>query len=148
MTETGKVLCVCISAQSKSSKQNVHECKATLQGLVGEVHYGKGRKHVSMLPYEKVKEFFDGTGQPILYGRFGENLLVEGLDWDAIRKGDRFRCGEVLLEVVRIDANCPAADAYQGEKVCTPMEPYFVFCQILQEGMLCEGQQIMKENNA
>lgn len=89
MTETGKVLCVCISAQSKSSKQNIHECKATLQGLVGEVHYGKGRKHVSMLPYEKVKEFFDGTGQPILYGRFGENLLVEKICWWKVLTGMR-----------------------------------------------------------
>ena len=53
-----KILCVCISKERKTSSQNIHECEADLQGLVGDVHYGMGgRKQVSLLPYEKVKEY-------------------------------------------------------------------------------------------
>ena len=35
-----KILCVCISKERKTCSQNVHECEADLQGLVGDVHYG------------------------------------------------------------------------------------------------------------
>lgn len=31
-----KILCVCISKERKTSSQNIHECEATLQGLVGD----------------------------------------------------------------------------------------------------------------
>ena len=54
-----KILCVCISKERKTCSQNIHECEADLQGLVGDVHYGMGRRNqVSLLPYEKVKEYF------------------------------------------------------------------------------------------
>ena len=139
----GKILCVCISKKRKSSAQNVHECAATQQGLVGDIHYGmSGRKQVSLLPYRQVRAFFEQTGTDIVYGRFGENLLVKGIDWENIQEGTRFACGDVILEVVRIGAGGPASDAYQGEKVCTPMEPYFVFCRILKEGILKENEEI------
>ncbi len=82
-----KILCVCISKERKTSSQNIHECEADLQGLVGDVHYGMGgRKQVSLLPYEKVKEYFDKSDETFRYGRFGENLLVEGINWETIKK--------------------------------------------------------------
>ncbi|WP_448781842.1 MOSC domain-containing protein [Blautia sp.] len=139
-----RILCVCISKERKTSSQNIHECEADLQGLVGDVHYGMGgRRQVTLLPYEKVKPYFDETGQPVRYGRFGENLLTEGLDWNVIEEGSRFRCGDVLLEVVRIGAGGPASDAYKGEKVCSPMEAWFIFCQIIEPGILKEGAEIV-----
>ena len=141
-----KILCVCISKERKTCSQNIHECEADLQGLVGDVHYGMGgRKQVSLLPYEKVKEYFEQSGEDFRYGRFGENLLVEGINWNSIAEGNRFRCGDVLLEAVRIGAGGPASDAYKGEKVCTPMEPWFVFCQILEAGVLREGESILQQ---
>ncbi len=141
-----KILCVCISKERKTCSQNIHECEADLQGLVGDVHYGMGgRKQVSLLPYEKVKEYFEQSEEEFRYGRFGENLLVEGIDWNSIAEGNRFRCGDVLLEAVRIGAGGPASDAYKGEKVCTPMEPWFVFCQILEAGRLREGEIILQQ---
>ena len=83
-----KILCVCISKERKTCSQNIHECEADLQGLVGDVHYGMGgRKQVSLLPYEKVKEYFEQSEEDFRYGRFGENLLVEGIDWNSIAEG-------------------------------------------------------------
>ena len=74
-----KILCVCISKERKTSSQNIHECEADLQGLVGDVHYGMGgRKQVSLLPYEKVKEYFDKSDETFRYGSSARNLLVEG----------------------------------------------------------------------
>ena len=87
-----KILCVCISKERKTCSQNIHECEADLQGLVGDVHYGMGgRKQVSLLPYEKVKEYFEQSEEEFRCGRFGENLLVEGINWNSIAEGNRFR---------------------------------------------------------
>lgn len=135
---------VCISTRRKSSAENVHQCMATVQGLVGDIHFGMGKKQVSLLPAERVDAYFADRGEEVLYGRFGENLVVEGLCWAELREKDRLRLDEVLLEIVRIGAGGPASDAYQGEKVCAPMEEFFVFCKVLQEGMLKEGMTLLK----
>lgn len=140
-----QIKCVCISTRRKSSAVNVHQCQATFKGLEGDIHFGMGEKQVSLLPMEQVGKYFAARGEDILYGRFGENLVVEGLEWDGLHEGDRLRAGAVLLEIVRIGAGGPASDAYQGEKVCSPMEEFFVFCKILTEGMLQEEAVIREE---
>lgn len=134
----GILKCVCISKERKTSAQNVRRCQAKTEGLVGDVHYGFDKKQVSLLPYEIVKTYFEERNEEILYGRFGENLVADGIDWEAIRPGSRIRCGQVVLQVEKIGAGGPASDAYKGKKVCTPMEPYFVFCKVLEEGFLEE----------
>lgn len=139
------IKCVCISAERKTSAASAGQCRATLRGLVGDVHYGKGTRQVSMLPWERVSEYFSEKGEPVCYGRFGENLVVDGLDWESLREGDLLCSGEVLLEVVRLGAGGPKSDAYQGEKVCAPMEKWFVFCRILREGLLQENMGLYKE---
>ncbi len=141
----GIVKYVCISTERKKSAKNVHQCQAKCEGIVGDVHYGKGEKQVSLLPLERVGPYFAARKEPILPGRFGENLLTKGLDWESIQVGDWLRAGEVFLEVVRLGAGGPASDAYQGEKVCSPMEEFFIFCKILQEGTLKEDIPIAKE---
>ena len=65
--------------------------------------------------------------------------------WNGRKKAGQSSSLDVLLEVVRIGAGGPASDAYKGEKVCTPMEPWFVFCQILEAGRLREGEIILQQ---
>lgn len=140
-----QIKCVCISTKRKTSAQNIHQCQAALDGLSGDVHQGMGERQVSMLPMDAVEAYSAEKGTPIQYGRFGENLVVEGLDWDSIQKDDLLRIGHVLLKVVRLGAGGPKSEAYKGEKVCAPMEKQFIFCKILQEGLLQEGMDIVKE---
>jgi MOSC domain-containing protein YiiM len=46
-------------------------------------------------------------GHPIAPGQIGENLTVEGLDWDAVAPGARLLLGEdVLVEVTRYTSPC------------------------------------------
>lgn len=141
-----QIKCVCISTQRKTSAKNIHQCRAALDGLDGDIHQGRGDRQVSMLPMEPVQDYFSKQGTPIEYGRFGENLVVEGLDWDGLTQGQKLTVGTVKLQIVRIGAGGPKSDAYQGEKVCAPMEKFFVFCKILQEGILKEGMEITKED--
>lgn len=139
----GMIKCVCISKERKSSACSIQQCEVTVLGMKGDIHYGMSqRRHVSMLPFDKIKDYFDTRKEEILYGRFGENLVVEGMDWDSLQVGQRLCTDSVVLEIVRIGAATPASDAYQGPKVCVPMEPYFVFCRVLTEGVLRTGTAI------
>lgn len=140
-----QIKCVCISTKRKTRAENIHQCQATLEGLEGDIHKGHSHRHVSMLPMDVVQAYFAEGGSPIQYGRFGENLVVEGLGWEHLQEGDLLRAGTVQLEIVRLGAGGPKSDAYKGEKVCAPMEKYFIFCMILQEGTLREGMDIAKE---
>ena len=133
---------VCIDRQRKARAERVHVCTAVVQGLEGDVHCGRGERQVSLLPAEQTAAWFRGRQEEIRFGWFGENLTVEGLDWGSMREGRRLRSGDVLLEIVKVGAGGPASDAYQGEKVCAPMEKWFVFCRILTPGILREDTQI------
>lgn len=141
----GQVKCVCISTERKTRANNIHQCHASLDGLDGDIHQGMGERQVSLLPLEEVHAYYKGRWEPACYGSFGENLVVDGLDWGSLHVGALLRAGDVRLEVIRIGAGGPKSDAYKGKKVCAPMEQRFVFCKILQEGVLQEGMEIVKE---
>lgn len=143
-----QIKCVCISTERKTSANNIHECQAALDGLAGDIHQGQGPRQVSMLPLDAVETFFSENNESIRYGRFGENLVIDGLDWPSLRVGDLLRADTVLLKIVRLGAGGPKSDAYKGKKVCAPMEKKFIFCQILQEGTLREGMAIAKEEQS
>lgn len=143
-----QIKCVCISTERKTSAQNIHECRAALDGLAGDIHQGQGPRQVSMLPLDAVQTFFSENSTSIRYGRFGENLVIDGLDWPSLQVGDLLRADTVLLKIIRLGAGGPKSDAYKGKKVCTPMKKKFIFCQILQEGTLREGMEIAKEDQS
>lgn len=141
-----QIKCVCISTQRKTSAKNIHQCQAASDGLAGDIHQGWGERQVSMLPMDCVQDYFSTQGNPIEYGHFGENLVIDGLDWETLSEGQLLSAGTVKFQIIRIGAGGPKSDAYHGKKVCAPMEGFFVFCKILQGGTLQEGMEIVKED--
>lgn len=133
----GMIRGVSVCRERKHSAQDVFQCEVTLQGIVGDVHFGMSKcKHISMLPYDPVKAYFSEKKEEIQYGRFGENLVVDGIDWNKLQEGQKLCSGSVWMEILQIGAESPASKAYHGPKVCAPMEPYFIFCRVLQGGIL------------
>ena len=43
-------------------------------------------------------------------GALGENLTISGIDLREVRLGDRFRAGEVLLEITKLRKPCQTLD--------------------------------------
>lgn len=132
--------CVCISKEKKGRAKNIHQCEVGQRGLSGDARFGKGIKQVSILPYEKVKEYFDEKNEPVDYGRFGENLVVEGLNFDNVKVGDKFFSGDVVIEVTQIGSSWEGMDEFKGERVCYPMEKLFIFCKVVNPGILTEEE--------
>ena len=58
---------------------------------------------------------FMQKGAEVEDGAFGENLVVEGIDFAKLPVGTRFRCGEVVLELTQIGKECHNGCVYFSE---------------------------------
>lgn len=81
-------------------------------------------------------------------GAFGENLTVDGLPDDQVCIGDRYRIGEVLLEVTQPRVTCYRVGMRLGEPRMAALlvshhRPGF-YCRVLAEGDVEAGAQIVK----
>lgn len=60
-------------------------------------------------------DFWSGElGQPIPDGQFGENLTTEGIDGNESEIGERWRVGEVLLEITGVRTPCNDFKMWMG----------------------------------
>ncbi|MEW6423114.1 MAG: MOSC domain-containing protein, partial [Deinococcota bacterium] len=78
--------------------------RVTAQGLDGDhvlnrKHHGGPDQAVYVYTREDYDHWTETLGRTLEPGTFGENLLISGLESAQVQIGERFRVGEVLLEV-------------------------------------------------
>ena len=77
----GIVRAVCTSPAKGTEKRPVSQGLFIKNfGIKDDAHAGKWHRQVSLLSYDKVEEF-NARGAQVVDGDFGENLLVEGIDF-------------------------------------------------------------------
>lgn len=102
----GRVMAVCTSPAKGTQKQDVGQAVFIEDfGIEGDAHAGKWHRQVSLLSYEKIEEF-RRRGAEVAFGAFGENLVVEGIDFKTLPIGTKFRCNEVELVLTQIGKQC------------------------------------------
>lgn len=102
----GRVMAVCTSPEKGTQKADVgHAVFIEDFGIKGDAHAGKWHRQVSLLSYERIEEFRK-AGAEVAFGAFGENLVVEGIDFKTLPIGTRFRCNEVELVLTQIGKQC------------------------------------------
>ena len=138
----GKVLAVCISEKKGTEKRNVGSAVFVEDwGLEGDAHAGKWHRQVSLLSNEKIEDF-RARGAVVEDGAFGENLVVEGIDFAKLPVGTRFRCGEVVLELTQIGKECHNGCAiFQKMGECI-MPREGVFTRVLKGGKVSVGDEM------
>jgi MOSC domain-containing protein YiiM len=82
------------------------------------------------------------------YGRFGENLTVDGLTGDEVCIGDRYRIGEAEFEVTQPRVTCYRVGLRLGEPELPALlvshhRPGF-YMRVLREGRIQAGDRIVK----
>jgi MOSC domain-containing protein YiiM len=92
-------------------KTAVPQARITEAGVEGdrqrnlEYHGGPDRA-VCLFSMERIRDL-QGEGHSIVPGAAGENVTVEGVDWDAVLPNSRILLGEdVALEVTRYTSPC------------------------------------------
>ncbi len=141
----GKVLAVCKSDARGTAKQNVEKARFTPGwGLEGDAHGGDWHRQVSLLSADKV-EAFNQRGANAAPGAFGENLVVQGIDFAALPVGARLRCGGVLLELTQRGKACHNhCEIYHRMGDCI-MPREGVFARVLEGGEIAVGDEMRAE---
>lgn len=141
----GKVIAVCTSEKKGTQKKNVHSANFIEDwGIENDAHAGKWHRQVSLLSYDKI-EAFRARGAEVADGAFGENLVVEGIDFRALPLGTVFTCGDVVLELTQIGKECHSGcEIFKKMGECI-MPREGVFTRVLHGGVICEGDEMTFE---
>jgi len=92
-------------------KLSVPFARVTELGLEGDAHrdmehHGGPERALCLFSLEKIRAL-QTEGHAVSPGAIGENLTVEGLDWERVTPGSRLELGDgVLIEVTRYTSPC------------------------------------------
>ncbi len=138
----GNVIAVCTSEKKGVQKKNVHSARFIADfGIENDAHAGNWHRQVSLLSYNKIEEF-KSKGAEVHDGDFGENLIVEGIDFRTLPIGTRFKCNDVILELTQIGKECHhGCQIFQLMGDCI-MPREGVFTKVINGGTITEGDQL------
>jgi TatD DNase family protein len=138
----GKVLAICLSSEKGTAKRNVGTAEFVKEhGLKGDAHAGNWHRQVSLLSREKI-ENFKSLGADVQDGDFGENLVVDDIDFRSLPVGTILCCGDVILEMTQIGKECHAhCQIYKRMGDCI-MPREGVFARVLRGGVISAGDEM------
>lgn len=135
----GNVVAICISEAKGTAKKTVPSARLIENhGLEHDAHAGNWHRQVSLLNLERI-EAFRRRGAVAPFGCFGENLVVQGIDFATLPVGTRFMSGDVLLELTQIGKECHNhCRIFHTMGECI-MPTQGVFARVLRGGVIREG---------
>ena len=141
----GKVVAVCTSDRRGIQKKDVTSGHFDVNwGIEGDAHAGSWHRQVSLLSADKIAAFNE-KGAGVIPGAFGENLVVEGMDFRALPVGTLLSCGDVLLEMTQIGKDCHShCEIYKKMGDCI-MPREGVFARVLEPGTIRVGDEMTIE---
>jgi MOSC domain-containing protein YiiM len=97
-------------------KLPITEARVTPLGIEGDGHahpeiHGGQRKALLWMCEEAIQEL-KTLGYPLYAGALGENLTIRGVDRRSLRLGQRWRAGEVVMELTKVREPCRTIQVY------------------------------------
>lgn len=138
----GKIRAVCISREKGTPKENVGSGMLVEGfGLEGDAHGGNWHRQISLLSGDKIDEFRKKIW--VEYGAFGENLVVDGLDFRNLPVGSRFGTGDAVLEMTQIGKECHSDCIIRQKTGDCIMPREGVFARVLKGGKVSVGDELV-----
>jgi MOSC domain-containing protein YiiM len=133
-------------------KRRVDDAKVSQLGLQkdaqNDTHHGGPERAVCVYSLERIRAL-QAEGHPIDVGTVGENVTVEGIDWDLVVPGTRLRLGEeVLLEITDFTDPCKTIreSFIDGKfvRISEKLHPGWsrVYARVLAEGEIRFGDSV------
>ena len=142
MSLQGEVKAVCISLKRGTPKRPVEKGVFIAgYGIEGDAHAGNWHRQVSLLSTDKVKAFNE-RGAAVTDGDFGENVLVEGIDFRSLPVGTLLYAGEVTLRITQIGKECHSGCAIRQRTGDCIMPREGVFAEVLTGGVMQAGDRM------
>jgi MOSC domain-containing protein YiiM len=145
----GTILAVC-TGPGGIPKNPVPEARATTNGLVGDkqrytkIHGGPHRALCLFSSGDYATLRRDGVAceNP---GTFGENVLVEGLDFRELLPGDRLALGdEVVIELHDVREPCGTLKSVDARFPNLMLGRSGFVCRVVREGLLRPGMHVRR----
>jgi len=160
MTPTAHIVQISVSPGGVP-KWPVPSARVTALGLEGDAqrdleHHGGPERALCIFSQERIQAL-QAEGHPITPGSIGENLTIEGIDWNAVMPGTYLRLGEdVVVQVTRYTSPCLNITASflhrDYSRVSQQRHPgdSRVYARVLREGSLTSGDpvQLLTEGEA
>jgi MOSC domain-containing protein YiiM len=134
-------------------KSRVNGAQVAQLGLLGDgqddiKHHGGPERAVCVYSLERIRSL-QAEGHPIDVGTVGENVTVEGVNWDLVVPGVHLRLGdEVRLEVVSFTDPCKTikGSVRDGKfvRIAQKLHPGWsrVYAKVLREGQIHFGDTV------
>ena len=137
-----RVLSVNLSERTGTIKKPVGEITVDARGVVGDAHAGTWHRQVSLLAKGSIDRFAAEIGRAVAPGEFAENLTIDGVDLRRASLLDRFRFGQVELELTQIGKECHGETCAIFREVGRCVMPTEgVFCRVLSGGTIRDGDE-------
>lgn len=137
-----KLLGICISEKKGTAKQAVAEAELIEDwGLAGDAHAGRWHRQVSLLSFDKIREFRE-RGAEVAFGAFGENLIIDGYDFKKLPVTTRFQIGDAVLEMTQIGKECHTHCAIYHQVGDCIMPREGVFAKVVKGGGVKVGDEV------
>ena len=139
----GVIKAICISEKKGTNKHPV-PCGDFLEdyGISNDAHAGKWHRQVSLLSFDKIEDF-RARGAEVEDGAFGENLVVQGIDFATLPIGTKFQCNDVVLELTQIGKECHSGCAIFKKMGECIMPKQGVFTKVLHGGVIHPGDELV-----
>ena len=150
--QSGSVFSINISPGGVPKRRHTG-ATVTLNGLQNDdhddkKHHGGPDRAVVLYALERIRAL-QHEGHPIDIGAVGENVTVDGLDWDTVIPGIRLRIGaQVILELTSFTAPCKTIRrSFIGEKfsrISQAIHPGWsrVCARVISEGEIRVGDTV------
>jgi len=79
------------------------------QGIHGDRHQGDGDRQVSITSSEVKKWMEKQKEKGLCFGKFKENITIEGIDFENLREGQWLNIGQVQVELTLCSKKCYAS---------------------------------------
>jgi len=154
MSHEGRIVQISISAGGVP-KRPVDEARVTAAGIDGDGHrntryHGGPDRALCLYSIERIRALA-AEGHPIVPGSIGENVTIEGLEWNDVAPGTRIRLGErVVIEVTRYTSPCfnITASFTDGDysRVSQKQQPGSsrVYARVLTEGVIRRNEPVVR----
>ena len=152
MTPSARIVQISVSPGGVP-KRAVPSARVTTLGLEGDAqrdleHHGGPDRALCLFSQERIRALQE-EGHPITPGSIGENLTIEGIDWNAVAPGAYLRLGEdVIAQVTRYTAPCLNITASfrrrEYSRVSQTRHPgdSRVYARVVREGSLMSGDPV------
>jgi MOSC domain-containing protein YiiM len=134
-------------------KLPVASARVTANGLEGDghrdlEHHGGPERALCLFSLEQIRAL-QLEGHAVTPGAIGENLILEGLDWERVQPGAVLELGErVRIEITRYTSPCfnikPSFLGGDFARVSQKQHPGWsrVYAKVLQPGTISQGDRV------